>query len=85
MTSAVIQSAVDDANTSVSRAESIRAFARLPDELTIAAGELMPTLKVRRAIVRTRIAPVIDTMYDHAPSNRAGLDPAIAFREESHA
>ena len=63
---AVIQSAVDDANRSVSRAESIREFALLPEDLTIAAGELTPTLKVRRAIVDQHYDHVIEHMYDKA-------------------
>ena len=60
---AEIQPAIDHANTSVSRAESIRAFAILHRDFTIDDGELTPTLKVRRANVQAIYAAEIDTIY----------------------
>ena len=58
-----VRAAVDDANRSVSRAESIREFAILPADFTIEAGELTPTLKVRRSVVHGRYQAVIDSIY----------------------
>jgi long-chain acyl-CoA synthetase len=58
-----LQRAVDRANASVSRAESIREFAILPRDLTIADGELTPTLKVRRAVVAKTYGSVIEELY----------------------
>lgn len=60
---AIVQEAVDQANSSVSRAESIRKFVILPRDFTIAAGELTPTLKVRRVVVEKAYASVIDQLY----------------------
>lgn len=60
---AALQAAVDDANLSVSRAESIRKFAILPRDLTVADGELTPTLKVRRAVVEQSFASVVEDLY----------------------
>jgi long-chain acyl-CoA synthetase len=60
---AAVQVAVDQVNAAVSRAESIRAFAILPNDLTIADGELTPTMKVRRTMVENRYAEVIDGLY----------------------
>ena len=60
---ALLQEAVDQANKSVSKAESIRKFSILPVDFTIAAGELTPTLKVRRSVVEKAYAPVIEQLY----------------------
>jgi long-chain acyl-CoA synthetase len=60
---AAVRAAVDDANLSVSRAESIREFAILPHDFTIDAEELTPTLKVRRSVVHRRYQAAIDAIY----------------------
>ncbi|HET6663498.1 MAG TPA: long-chain fatty acid--CoA ligase [Acidimicrobiales bacterium] len=59
-----LQAAVDDANKSVSKAESIRKFVVLPRDLSVDAGELTPTLKVRRAVVAKTYAAEIEGLYE---------------------
>jgi long-chain acyl-CoA synthetase len=58
-----LQKAVDKANGSVSRAESIREFRILPQELTVDGGELTPTLKVKRKVVLEKFAAEVDSIY----------------------
>lgn len=58
-----IAQAVEAANESVSRAESIRDFAILPHDLTIESGELTPTLKVRREVVAEHYRDTIASIY----------------------
>jgi long-chain acyl-CoA synthetase len=48
---AEVQRAVDDANAAVSRAESIRSFTILPEDWTEEAGQLTPSLKLKRNVV----------------------------------
>src|SRR5262252_3268951 len=60
---AQLQTAVDEANKSVSRAESIRRFRVLPDDLTEQNGYLTPTLKVKRALIHKDFAAEIEELY----------------------
>jgi long-chain acyl-CoA synthetase len=48
---AEVQTAVDDANAAVSRAESIRKFVIVPDDWTEEGGQLTPSLKLKRNVV----------------------------------
>jgi long-chain acyl-CoA synthetase len=58
-----VQQAVDQANERLARFEQIKDFAILPAELSIEAGELTPTLKVKRREVEARYSALLDAMY----------------------
>ena len=58
-----IQAAVDDANSTVSRAESIRKFRIVDGDFTQENGELTPSLKVRRNVVAKDRAADIEALY----------------------
>lgn len=60
---AEMAAAVEAANASVSRAESIREFRILPRDLSIDNDELTPTLKVRRAVVERLYSDTIESIY----------------------
>ncbi|MBT2476759.1 long-chain fatty acid--CoA ligase [Streptomyces sp. ISL-94] len=60
---ALIEEAVAQANATVSRAARIRAFHILPEDFTIDAGTLTPTLKLRRTAVAQRYAREIEDLY----------------------
>ncbi len=60
---AVIQTAVDEANKAVSRAESIRKFRILPVDFTIAGGQLTAKLSIKRHVVAKEFANEIEALY----------------------
>ena len=60
---AVIQTAIDDANKAVSRAESIRKFTILPVDFTIADGQLTAKLSVKRHVVAAQFAREINELF----------------------
>jgi long-chain acyl-CoA synthetase len=60
---AVIQTAVDEANKAVSKAESIRKFALLSTDFTIAGGHLTAKLSVKRHVVAKEFAKEIDALF----------------------
>ncbi|GAA2383421.1 AMP-dependent synthetase/ligase [Nonomuraea africana] len=61
---AEVQSAVDTANGTVSRAEQIKKFVILDEDLTEESGHLTPTLKVKRNLVMRDFAADIDALYE---------------------
>ncbi|CAL8897416.1 long-chain-fatty-acid--CoA ligase [Kocuria varians] len=58
-----VQKIVDHANTKVSRAEGIKAFRILEQDLTVEEGYLTPSLKLKRARVAEDFADVIESIY----------------------
>jgi long-chain acyl-CoA synthetase len=61
---AVIQTAVDEANKAVSKAESIRKFTILSEDFTIAGGQLTAKLSVKRHVVAQQYAAEIEALYE---------------------
>jgi long-chain acyl-CoA synthetase len=58
-----LDDAIADANRTVSRAEAIGRYAIADEPLSLAAGSLTPTTKVRRAVVLDRFADLIEQLY----------------------
>jgi long-chain acyl-CoA synthetase len=61
---ALFQAAVDAVNATLAPFETIKRFALLPSEFTIAGGEFTPTMKVKRRVVEERWRAVIETLYE---------------------
>jgi long-chain acyl-CoA synthetase len=60
---AEIQKAVDDVNSHVGPVEQIKRFAILDHDLSQETGELTPSLKVKRNVVKDKFADVVDQAY----------------------
>ncbi|MFL6099688.1 MAG: AMP-dependent synthetase/ligase [Actinomycetales bacterium] len=60
---AAIQTAVDEANKAVSRAEAIRRFEILDEDFTEANGYLTPSLKLKRNLVMKDYATQVEALY----------------------
>ena len=60
---AEIQSAVDDGNAAVSKAESVRQFRILTSDFTEDSDELTPTMKLKRNVIAEQRAEDIEQVY----------------------
>jgi long-chain acyl-CoA synthetase len=56
---------VDEATRWLPRHEKIRRFVLLPQEFTIASGELSVTLKIKRRVVQEKYREQIEEMFSH--------------------
>jgi len=52
--------------------ERVKKIALIPDELTIAGGELTPTMKVKRRVIDEKYREVIDSLYKDAELSPKG-------------
>ncbi|MEJ6555755.1 long-chain fatty acid--CoA ligase [Microbacterium esteraromaticum] len=59
-----VQRAIDRANKTVSRAESIRKFTILPVEWTEASGHLTPKMSIKRNVILEDFADAVAEIYD---------------------
>ncbi|EMR02784.1 AMP-dependent synthetase/ligase [Cesiribacter andamanensis] len=60
---ALIKKAVIHLNEGLNPVEQVKQFTLLPGEWTVAAGELTPTLKLRRKVIAEHYQQEIDSMY----------------------
>ena len=61
---AAVESAVAAINRTLAPYETIKNFAILPADFSEAAGELTPSLKVKREVVKSRYGQILDSLYD---------------------
>ena len=54
---------VQAANGGLARYEQIKKFRLLPKPLTVEGGQLTPTLKVKRRVIESQFAPLIEELY----------------------
>jgi len=60
------QTLVNDVSKELAQFEKIKKITLLPQEFTLEAGELTPTLKVKRRFVEKKYKALIDAMYEGA-------------------
>jgi long-chain acyl-CoA synthetase len=74
---AFMQQLVDETLRWLPPHEKIRQIVLLPRELTMAAGEVSVTLKVKRHVVEEKYRDLIDEMFSrHAPQGQTTLEAA---------
>ena len=61
---AYLERQIEAVNARLARYETIKKFALLPRELTVEAGELTPTLKLKRRVIHERYRETIEALYE---------------------
>jgi long-chain acyl-CoA synthetase len=61
-----LQTAIDELNSGLNRWETIKQFRVIDHEFTVETGELTPSQKVKRRVVESMYADVLNGMYEQA-------------------
>jgi long-chain acyl-CoA synthetase len=75
---ALVQSIVDDVNRERSRFEQVKRFEILARDFTMEAGEVTPTLKLRRRAVAEHFAAEIEALYAGPYDGALGDEPEVS-------
>jgi long-chain acyl-CoA synthetase len=59
-----VEKAFDDINRQLASYETVKKFTILPQDFTIDAGELTPSMKLRRSVIERKYREQLDRMYD---------------------
>jgi long-chain acyl-CoA synthetase len=58
---------IDEVNASLAQFEKLKKVLIVPDEFTVAAGEVTPTLKLKRRVIEQKYKQQIDALYAEGP------------------
>jgi long-chain acyl-CoA synthetase len=61
-----LQGCIDELNTGLNRWETIKQFRVLDHEFSVETGELTPSQKVKRRVVESMYADLLDGMYQRS-------------------
>jgi long-chain acyl-CoA synthetase len=59
-----VEKQIAGVNTKLARVQTVKRFVILPAELTVAGGELTPTMKLKRRVIAAKYAKEIESLYD---------------------
>jgi long-chain acyl-CoA synthetase len=59
----MVQGYIDQVNAQLPRWETVKKFEILTEDLTIEAGDLTPSFKVKRKVVEGKYAGLLDSLY----------------------
>ena len=62
----LFQKEIDTVNKELARYEQIHVWELLPDDFTIETGELTPTQKIKRRVIGSKYAEVIESLYQRS-------------------
>jgi long-chain acyl-CoA synthetase len=69
-----LQKAVDEVNSTVSNAETIKKFEVIDSELSEKSGHLTPSMKIKREAISRDFSPLIDKIYGGAPTTSDAIN-----------
>jgi long-subunit acyl-CoA synthetase (AMP-forming) len=59
-----VEKQIEGVNSKLARVQTVKRFVILPAELTVAGGELTPTMKLKRRVIASKYAKEIESLYD---------------------